>query len=68
MGRIFRRKAAEVILPPSVSLLMPYGTGQVSPLPLLAISPPTSILLAQEQAFLGKAFLLHSGRWDVWAG
>lgn len=67
MGRSFRRKAAEVILPPKSASLMPYSTRQVS-LALLAISPPTFILLAQEQAFPRKGLLLHSGRWDLWAG
>lgn len=68
MGRSFKRKAAEVILPPKSASLMPYGTGHVTPLPLLAISPSTFIILAQEQAFPGKGLLLYSGRWDLWTG
>lgn len=62
MGRNFRRKAAEVILPPKPASLMSYDTGRVSPLLLLAISSPSFILLSQEQAFPGKGLLLYSGR------
>lgn len=56
MGRSFRRKAAEVILPPKSAPPMPYDTEQVSPSLFVAISPspPTFVLFAQAMCSRGR--------------